>query len=210
MGDWADCILQSDKRWDIQGLAKWVEKDNIVESQRQRLVKLFKPIKSQIVCLLTGNHEESIHLRYQCDFTRNLCKDLGVTYGGYQCLIPVLFKRITESHQYVIHAWHGAGAAGSHGGRIQRLMRLVNEIEARIYLMGHLHATTVYRADRLALKSGRIKSQPIVACMTGSALKSYQQNSPTSYAERFGYVPSVIGFPTILINPQDDRITVEV
>ncbi len=40
-----------------------------------------------------------------------------------------------------------------------RLVRLVNDIQADVYLMGHLHAITIHTPDRLQVtKSGKIKS----------------------------------------------------
>ena len=45
MGDVLDCITQNDKRFDAYGLASWVERDDIIESQRKWAVDLFKPIK---------------------------------------------------------------------------------------------------------------------------------------------------------------------
>ena len=64
MGDYADCIIKDDKRFDIEGLAPWVKKDNIITSQRNYLRKLFWPIRKQCLGLLTGNHEETIHSKY--------------------------------------------------------------------------------------------------------------------------------------------------
>jgi len=52
-----------------------------------------------------------------------------------------------ERHQLIIHSWHGSGAAQTEGARLNRLIRLVNEIEADIYLMGHLHAMTSHTPD---------------------------------------------------------------
>lgn len=217
MGDYADCILKDDKRFDIAGLAPWVKKDNILETQRQWLKALFEPIKDKCLGLCTGNHEESIHLHYQYDFTRNLCDDLGVPYAGYSAFFVLTFDRegSNESHQYIIHAWHGAGAAQTEGSRVMRLMRLVNEIgSARIYLMGHLHAISTYQCDRLSYYRGRVKSQTVVAAITGSWLKAYQQpkkgeSLTPSYAEMKGYKPSVIGSPIIHISPQTDYISIE-
>uniref|UniRef100_A0A6M3J2E5 Calcineurin-like phosphoesterase domain-containing protein n=1 Tax=viral metagenome TaxID=1070528 RepID=A0A6M3J2E5_9ZZZZ len=213
MGDYAECILKDDKRFDISSFPDWVlkERDNLTEVQREFVVELFKPVKDKIICLLTGNHEEALHLHKQDNFTKNICKDLGVTYGGYSCFVPLIFDResSSESHQFIIHAHHGAGAAQSEGGRLMRLMRLVNDIQADIYLMGHLHTITTYTPQRLTLRNGKIKSLPLVAAMTGSWLKTYQQGAPASYAERAGYKPSVIGCPCIIINPAEQTITVE-
>lgn len=211
MGDYFDAILKDDKRFDIEGLAPWVAKGNILESQRERLRALFEPVKDKILCLCSGNHEESIHLHYQNDITRNLCNDLGVKYGGYSAFLVVKFQRrnTTSIRQYIFHLFHGAGAAQTDGARLNRLTRLVNDIQADIYLMGHLHAMTQHTPDRLIFRNGRIKSLKLAATLTGSWLKAYTQGQPSSYAERKGYKPSRIGCPCIVIKPADDLFWIE-
>lgn len=217
MGDYADCILKDDKRFDIEGLASWVTKGNIVESQREWLVGLFKPIQDKCIGLLTGNHEETIHMRYQDDLIKNLCKDLNVPYAGYTSFIDLIFQRqkSNESHRFRVHAWHGAGTAQTEGSRVMRLMRLVNEFEAQIYLMGHLHAIAVYTPDRIVLRNGRVKSEKLIAACTGSWLKAYQQPhkgeylSP-SYPETKGYKPARMGCPVVHIRPQYGELSLEV
>lgn len=216
MGDYCDAILKNDKRFDIAGLAPWVKKDNILESQRTWLRELLAPIAPQCIGMLTGNHEETVHLHYQTDFTRNLCGDLGVPYAGYSAFFVLTFDRegSNESHQYIVHGWHGAGAAQTEGARVMRLMRLVNEIgSARLYLMGHLHSVTTYHCDRLLYSRGRVKSQYIIATITGSWLKAYAQphkdeSLTPSYAEMKGYKPSVLGCPIINISPQTDAFSI--
>jgi hypothetical protein len=148
MGDYCDCILKNDPRFDIEGLAPWVERGNIVEAQRKRVNLLFKELakKGKILGFLTGNHEETIHLHYQDDITWNICQDLGIPYCGYHCFIVLNFtwRKSSNVFQVIIHAWHGAGASQTEGARVMRLMRLVNDIQADIYLMAHLHAMTQY------------------------------------------------------------------
>jgi hypothetical protein len=215
MGDYTDCILANDKRFDIEGFAPWCKRDNIVESQREAIVKLFTPVKDKILCLLTGNHEETIHTYYQDDITRNICKDLGVRYGGYSAYIVPNFVRSYKadgasncSKQYTIHAWHGAGASQSDGAVMMRLMSLVNEIQADIYLMGHLHKIVSHTPERLFLFRGKVKSRPLIATCTGSWVKTYTQSvSSINYAEKKGYKPSRIGCPVISIKPDVDKVT---
>jgi len=220
MGDYIDAILKNDKRFDIGGLADWVKGDNIIELQREKVKKLFLPHSKRILVMLTGNHEETVHLDKQDDITRNICKDLNVPYGGYSCFIVLRFNRKSpncehgSTRQIVIHAFHGSGAAQQEGARMMRLMRLVNDIEADIYLMGHLHTITTYAPSRLVYRNGKIKSVPIHAVMTGSWLKAYAQPNKNesmnaSYAERAGYKPNVLGSPCIKIHPDDGRIWVE-
>lgn len=216
MGDYADCIIKNDPRFDMESLAPWVKRGNIIEFQRRKVRKVFKPIADKCLGLLTGNHEEEIHKRYQNDITRNICDDLGVPYLGYSCFLVLTFRRknSSESHQYIVHAWHGAGSAQTEGARLMRLMRLVNEVQAHIYLMGHLHAMTQHTPDRLICIRGRVKSLKLAATLTGSWVKTYMQPKAGQelnphYGEMKGYKPSRIGCPVIYIRPSKDEFTIE-
>ncbi len=216
MGDYADSILKNDPRFDIEGLPEWLKKGNIMESERQRVVKLFTPVKHKVIALLTGNHEEEIHIRNQDDFTRNVCNDLGVRYGGYSSFIKLNLapRGGTPRYPITIHAWHGAGSAQTEGARLMRLVRLVNDIEADIYLMGHLHSITQHTPDRLVLRNGRVKSVRLAAVITGSWLKAYtqpkgNQELPPSYAEKKGYKPARLGCPILHIHPETQEFSVE-
>ena len=97
-----------------------------------------------------------------------------------------------------------------------RLMRLVNDVEADIYLMGHLHTVAVYTPDRLTLtRSGRVKATKLAACITGAWCKTYAQPHEgeelnASYAELAGYKPARIGSPVINIWPETQDFVIEV
>jgi predicted phosphodiesterase len=211
IGDLVDCIIKDDPRFDMSGLAPWVLKDNIIDSQREWIVELFKPVKDKIITLLSGNHEENIHLRYQNDIMHNICNDLGVPWGGYSCFIDLLLKPKggTQSYRYTIHAFHGAGAAVTEGARLMRLKRLIDSVEADIYLMGHLHSMSSYLPEKLALRNHRIKSVHKIAVTTGSWLRSYTQGMTPSYSEKKGYPPSQIGAPCILLHPDTGEMKLE-
>ncbi len=211
IGDWCDCITHNDKRFSMNGLADWVEKSNIVDSQRRRAQEIFRPIteQGQWLGIGTGNHEEMIHAFHDNDIIRNICRDMNTPYAGYQTFYILKFKRAGRfTHTVVIHSWHGAGAAQTEGARLARLVRLVNDIEADIYLMGHLHAITSHTPDRLKVVNGRIRSVRLAATITGSWLKTYNQPDkdeildPT-YGEQKGYKPSRIGCPIIRITPDN-------
>ena len=222
-GDWCDCITSKDKRWRTNGIADWVEKRNIADSQRRRAKEIFNPLKEegQLICVGTGNHEEEIHRMHDDDITRNICRDLGVPYAGYQAFIVLKFVRAGKNtHHLVIHSWHGTGAAQTEGARLMRLVRLVNDIEADIYLMGHLHAMTSHTPDRLVQRDGRVRSVKLAATICGSWLKTYAQPHEgeildPSYGEEKGYKPSRIGMPIIRItpdyynNPLENEVVIE-
>ncbi len=215
MADYADCITKHDKRFQMGSLAPWVKPNDIVKSQLDWLTELFTPIKGKCLGLLTGNHEEDIHEAHNDDITRHLCENLGVPYAGYVAYFNITFSRNGGSNRlYQIHAWHGAGSAQTEGARLMRLMRLVNEFQAEIYLMGHLHAMTGHTPDRMVCRRGRLKSIKLAATITGSWLKGYTQPregqtlDPT-YIEKKGYKPSRIGCPVILFYPEKDEFTIE-
>jgi len=209
-GDWHDCITHNDKRFSMNGLADWVEKSNIVDSQRRYTRELFKPVdRKQWLGIGEGNHEATIHRYHDNDIIRNLCRDMNVPYAGYQTFYILKFKRAGKfTHAVKIHSWHGAGGAQTEGARLARLTRLVNDIEADIYLMGHLHTITTYTPDRLTVENGRVKSVRLAAAICGSWLKTYNQakngdiQDPT-YGEMAGYRPSRIGMPIVKMIPDN-------
>lgn len=209
VGDWSDCITKNDKRFRMNGLADWVQKSDIIESQRERVKEIYSPLseQGQLIGVGTGNHEETIHSLHDNDITRHYCKDLGVPYAGYQAFIVLKFRRKGGAgYDVVCHSWHGSGAAQTEGARLGRLMRLVNDIEADIYLMGHLHAITTHTPDRLVVRAGKLLSVRLAATLTGSWLKTYNQpeegriQDPT-YGEEKGYKPARIGCPVVEITP---------
>ncbi len=210
-GDWLDCITHNDKRFSMNGLSTWVEKSNIVDSQRRHVEDIFKPIteQGQWMGIGTGNHEEAIHHFHDNDVTRNICRDLGVSYAGYQAFYVLKFKRGgKQTHVVTIHCWHGAGTAQTEGARLARLVRLVGDMQADIYLMGHLHAITTHTPDRLVVQNGRVRSVRLAAAICGSWLKTYNQPDigeiiDPSYGEMRGYKPSRIGMPLIQITPDN-------
>lgn len=208
MGDYSDCVTQTDKRWDPSIISPWVKRDNIAESQRRRVVEIFNPIKDKFIAFLTGNHELSIRHYLQVNIIQNIIDDLGVPYGGYQCFIILKFRRkgSKEAHQVTIHAWHGAGSAQSEGARLMRLKRLVKEFDADIYLMGHLHGITHDITDRLVVRNGKIKSIPKIAAITGSYLQTYKQGVPPGYGEVKGFRPSHLGSPCIILKPDTQEM----
>ena len=209
VGDWCDSITHKDKRFDMNGLAGWVSRSNIVESQRRRAREIFSPLAEggQLLGIGTGNHEEMIHIVQDNDVIRNLCNDMGVPYAGYQCFYVLKFKRAGRfTHTVKVHVWHGSGAAQTEGARMSRLLRLVNDFEADIYLLGHLHTIMAHTPDRLVERNGKVRSVRLAAAICGSWLKTYNQPGESeeldpSYGEQKGYKPSRIGMPVIKIYP---------
>lgn len=210
MGDYADCIVPHDKRWDVDVVAEWVEKSNVAESQRQWLVKLFKPIADKCVGLLSGNHEESIRLYNSQDIHLDLCRDLDVKNLGYSCFVRFMFERGKGNvHQFIGVFQHGSGGAQTEGGKIMRLKKFMDSFDADIYGMGHLHDIKTNVIAELYLDDGNhIKQRVRVGAITGSWMRSYSEGMRANYAERKGYTPTVLGCPHYVITPDKRQLKV--
>lgn len=217
MGDLADCVTPSDfKRWDGKILAHWMKgnEDNIGPTQLDKVDEIFSPIWDKCIGLIEGNHEANIRRFNHYDFMKELLKRVNhketppwdkVPYAGVSCFIRLNFKRMNsnESHDYIIHARHGEGAARTSGARALAVLRLSQSmVNAHITLMGHLHGQeSPDIPQRLIFRNGKIKSFETIATMTGAWVKAYMQGVPPCYLERWGSPPSTLGCPKIVLNP---------
>ncbi|MBC8273416.1 MAG: hypothetical protein H8E40_00385 [Chloroflexi bacterium] len=218
MGDYGDYISPSDfKRWEGKILAPWMQKheDNIGPTQTDRIDEILSPIWSKCIGIIEGNHEDMIRRYHHYNAIEELLKKANkkhkVHYAGVSCFVRILFKRGTESHEFIIHARHGEGSARTPGARALAVLRLSQSmVNAHITLMGHLHGQeSPDIPQRLILKGGKIKSFETIATMTGAWLKGYMQGVPPCYFERWGSPPSTLGCPRIIIEPDKDRMTLE-
>ncbi len=218
MGDYADLIVPSDfKRWEGKILAPWMKdnEDNVGATQTEKVDEILSPIWDKCIGLIEGGHDDGIRKHCHYDFMKELLKKANkkhkVPYAGVQCLIRLNFKRTNsnETHDYIIHARHGEGSARTSGARALAVLRLTQVfINANITLMGHLHGQeSPDIPERLILKNGKIKSFETIATMTGAWLKAYMQGVPPCYLERWGSPPSTLGCPQIIIEPDDDKMT---
>ncbi|GAG21614.1 unnamed protein product, partial [marine sediment metagenome] len=184
MGDYGDCVTPSDfKRWDGKILAPWMKgcEDNIGPTQVRRVDEILAPIWDKCLGLIEGNHDEAIRKYNHYDFMKELLllanKKHKVPYAGVSCFVRLIFKRenSAESHEYIIHARHGEGAARTSGARALAVLRLSQSmVNAHITLMGHLHGQEAPDIpQRLILKGGKIKSFETIATMTGAWVKAY-------------------------------------
>lgn len=205
MGDYAECILPNDKRWDVDVCAKWVERSNIAESQRQWLKELLSPIKDKCVGLLEGNHESSIRRYNYQDIHLDLCRDLEVRPLGFTCYVRFVFCRRLETHganTFIGAFQHGSGAAQTEGGQIMRLKKFMDSFDADIYGLGHIHSIKTNTIPQLRLSENlKIKQRLKVGAVTGSWRTTYTQGIRADYSERGGMYPTVLGCPVFLIIP---------
>lgn len=186
MGDLLDAIVITDKRFDPS------EKDTNLDEQTERLKLTLEPIKDRIICLLTGNHEYTIHMRGYGDPTRRLCRELGVKYGGYSCFIKLHVEPKTHKKDLVIYAHHGWQSGRQTGGTINTVERLAQHFDADIFMLGHAHKLSATKQVKIGWGGAR----KLAFINTGSFLQTASIGT-CNYAERKGFPPLKLGVAKI-------------
>jgi hypothetical protein len=170
-------------------------------------LKLFEPIKKQIIVALDGNHENRATDFMDYSPMIPFCHALGIRYGGYSSVVKLSVgktnkgddgkgsKYIRPAVNYIIYAHHTSGGGNTVGGRINRVDRMRQIFaNADVYLGAHNHGLInapidIFFCDTNTLKVSR-QRQHLVDC--GSYV-----DWNNSYAERLMFCPSKLGSPKI-------------
>jgi predicted phosphodiesterase len=190
---------------------------------------IFKPIKHKCLGLIIGNHEKQYMRRLQQEDLHGwLCTEMGVANLGYSCFMDVVFQQVrgwdlekddaralpqlmqhsiskknhAGSETFRIWCHHGAGAAQTKGGKINRLTSFMRSFEADIFFMGHVHDQMGARLTPLVADSDclKIRHRTKLGVISGSYLKTYAQGV-TSYGEQKGYEPTTLGAAFVQVRP---------
>lgn len=190
---------------------------------------IFAPIKHKCLGLIVGNHEKQYMRRQQQEDLHGwLCTELGVADLGYSCFIDIVFQqtrglsgtvwcdiplphlspvslpkvRHAGSETFRIWCHHGAGAAQTKGGKINRLVSFMRNFEADIFFMGHVHDQMGARLTPLIADSDclKLRNRTKLGVISGSYLKTYAQGV-TTYGEQKGYEPTTLGAAWVMVKP---------
>lgn len=217
MGDLADYISQADRRWDatqipdgarVRDLADWGA------FLRQLCEKTFAPIRGKILGALSGNHEATFQARQAQQQHAAFCAALRIPDLGYCCMFDLVFQKQCgklrgngrgnrPARAYRIFAHHGAGAAQTAGGKINRLVKFMNMNDADVYFVGHVHEHDVKPLEYLAAdtKCERVIDHRKLGVFSGTYLRTYSEGKDAGYGERAGYSPVPLGFSVVEFQP---------
>lgn len=214
MGDLAEFITPSDKRWEpsICSIASWVEPDNIAESHRKWIVNLLSPIKTKCIGLILGNHEDSFRIHSHNNIHLNICNDLSVPNLGYSAFVHFSFARpkSTDRRVYKGVFTHGAGSSITRGGKLNRLEKFMTSFDGDFYCYAHMHDIITTSAPQMTTnKKLVIAEKKRLGAVTGCWYRTYTQGKPPSYGEKKGYAPTTLGCPVFKLRPFHDEIWVE-
>ncbi|GAG31478.1 unnamed protein product, partial [marine sediment metagenome] len=148
-GDYAEYISYKDReRFDPENMTddlKAKDLGKIGKISKEKVRKLFHPIRKKSLGLGIGNHEDKyMREQEQQDLHKELCEELGNKNLdlGYSALFDIVFIRVSnckipklywkdpmkggDRHQFRFYIHHGAGAAATPAGKLNRLIKFMN------------------------------------------------------------------------------------
>ncbi len=205
LGDYLDCIIMNDKRFDIKSVDKRFLKDldNLPLAQLKYLEKLLLPIKDKILCMIPGNHEDMFRLRNSVDIMAELRRDMEIEIGDYMTYLKIKFDSEqfhTTPITFFLH--HGFFSGRKIGGKANQITDLAASYDANIYLLGHSHDLFSTSVDRLLLPNGAMNviKEKRIFINTGTFMETTTKGG-SGYAERKAYPVAKIGTARIDIYP---------
>lgn len=156
-----------------------------------KATELLEGIKSKILVISTGNHEDRTQKETSIDVTRLIAKQLGIEdrYANGWWYLYLTFGEDIKKRPitYGITGIHGYGGGRKSGGKINRLEDMSQVVIADLYLMSHTHKpiTTKNCIYIPYYQSKALSKQEMYYLMTNSFLES-----DGGYAEKMGFPPS--------------------
>jgi predicted phosphodiesterase len=189
LGDWVDAIAPDDKRASVE------DRRIAVSDEYDICEEMFKPIASQCIAMLRGNHG-SKWSRREGDSIRRIARRWDVPYLGYAGLIT--YKVPTKTYTIWVH--HGAGGGRKRGAKAIRLQEWSGFVDADIYLQGHTHTYNFF-IDEQMTKNWKFKTRYFANAP--GYIKSYRGHD--NYIEELGLAPQPTGMIKLTLG-EDVRI----
>jgi hypothetical protein len=228
-GDAIEGILVDDPRY---GIEETTESRTL--NQMHLWLKSIDPIKKQVVCLLTGNHE--FKLQRFGDVSAKMAADSGIPYGTFSSVISYRHDGRTLFKHFVTHGRRGLGSIAD--DEIRRRANMQLQLKRSLFrkhgqclLMsrGHAHKVLVSPPNKELFLSddgsklnqnytkppdffdGYINPNLRWYANAGSYLKTYGVGF-SGYGERGDYDPVELGFCVaivrggVLLNCREEKI----
>ena len=229
-GDYSDCIGVADRRFDPEVFSPDVsvhELGRLGHALGERVRDLMGPIAPKCLGLLYGNHEDKYMQSHEAQQLHGwLCQELGVMDLTYSTIFDIGFRRNPRSaHVRLVQkarsgdswtvrvmAHHGAGAAQTPGGKLNKLRRAMDFFpHADLVLLAHVHEQKVEPSTVL---DGNHDCTEIVehrrtGAIAGTYLRTYAEGVAT-YGEKKLYRPVPIGHTMVTFRPQRKQMLVTV
>lgn len=211
MGDKGEFITPTDPRWNQDGIADWLDPNNVGPNQRDRYCDVAAPVRDKCLGLLTGNHETKMKQKGHYDAQTEICTAMGVPNLGYSCFIRLSFKYAHGNRRagFVCHFRHGSGNATKKTGKLKKLQDVMAVVDADIYAIGHMHDIITDIKPYLTLgNDNKLHNREAVGAVTGCYFNTYGEGVDPSYGEEKGYDPNTIGCAVFKIDPSKHQVRI--
>jgi hypothetical protein len=213
LGDVIDGILPGDRRFKSDNVADWawdaLKSEKLIEAEWNEFERLFDPIKDKCLFVLDGDGKHNSCANVANCMVSTL-KRMNAPGGSPLVYYAFTFTRNdTTSFRMDVVFHHGWFSGRKHGGKANNLVdALAIYPKAHGFFCGHGHTKHQERIDSLRLEGNHIKQWVRRAGMTGSYLKTYDEDT-TGYGEIKGYSPAGLGRITVVFRPfaiEDEKI----
>ena len=206
MGDCCDFVTYSDKRFDLRQIAeKYVPLlDDLPKRVADDFVQVYWPVRSQIVCLIPGNHDETIRRKYHFDVAGYIAGSLGIPLLDTisQLRVRLRIGEAGQDRSFVVkgilsHANKGATTLGGKMATTERIFDYFGDHD--FIAQAHMHEYAVHEGRNLdvwgTFGHPKVYERARLLFLTGSYLKTYGPGS--SYGEIRAYRPCRLGSPRL-------------
>ena len=202
-GDCCDFINFTDRRFDIRQIAADFipNLDNLAKSVSDYFIKIYAPIKDQLIGIIPGNHDETIRIKYHFDIAGYIAGVLGIPYLQQVDMLRLFVtdkQRSYEVQGVVSHAEKGSTTVGGKLAAVTRMAAMYDGID--FFAQAHTHEYLYHRMPRIKIAgrcgSGRRDEKRVMLFLTGGYLKTYGEGH-SGYGAKKGYAPCELGSPRL-------------
>ena len=178
LGDVGDLIDWRDKRfqagmWPERYMDAMHAEGGIPSETVAHALEIFSPIRKQIWCWLSGNHEYTIRSRFDREIGSEIAAQLGVEYLGYGGFLRVAWKNATSKaaggeHVTVFDLHHGWQGGRTAGAKINTLEKHLGESDADVVLRGHSHDRVAHIFPSLRIMPTQVRDWERVVAHCGT------------------------------------------
>lgn len=152
------------------------------QGQLYRFVEMTAPIRHRVLGYVGGNHERRSTLTFG-DLGQSIATALQIPYSNGVQFVDINYG---EHQSFRINLWHGKGAGITPGSKMNMLNAFMQQGDAQLYLVGHLHDPMTRFMSRPIRQAGK---NAVKLIKVGGAMSS-------SFLEWFGTYAEVMMLPS--------------
>lgn len=163
-----------------------------------QIIKFLEPIRSKVLVLSNGNHEDRITRDTSIDVLYLVAKQLHLedVYSSSWWYLYLTFGHSNKNRPmlYTITGYHGSGSSQTTGAKANKIKKMSQVVLADCYIMSHVHEPLTTKGVMFVpdYQHKSIVKKEMYYCIS-NAFVEYEG----SYAEKMGLIPSNNGISEI-------------